>query len=155
MSVGNCSGTDDRARRDREVQSVRRAQHRLEQLQLSGGAFCRGNGICTDRVHVEQGGAGAGRLERDRFRERDRGRVHGARLRDVEYAGGNGNLYLYSANPSMKNCTIRKSSSYGINLYSSSPLIQNCTITENGTYGIYANGFQFCRDHGQHHFKQR
>ncbi len=51
----------------------------------------------------------------------------------VEYGGANygSNLYIYYASPTIKNCTIRKSSGYGIYTYGGSPVIQNNSIKEN------------------------
>ena len=59
----------------------------------------------------------------------------------VEYGGGNGsgNLYLTSASPTIKNCTIRKSSTSGISAASSSAIIQDSTILDNSSYGIYSS----------------
>lgn len=52
----------------------------------------------------------------------------------IEYGGGNdkGNIYCYSASPTVKNCTIRRSSSYGIYLKAGSdPLLSGSTFADN------------------------
>jgi hypothetical protein len=50
----------------------------------------------------------------------------------IEYGGGSGtygSLDIYSTNPTITNCIIRKSSGYGLDITSSSPKISCCDIT--------------------------
>ena len=59
----------------------------------------------------------------------------------IEYGGASttGNIRISGSNPTIRNCTVRYSSNYGIYLSSSSPVI-NCSNIYQNQAGIYATG---------------
>jgi len=58
----------------------------------------------------------------------------------IEYAGKSyGNIQIHSANPTIRNCIIRKSLKAGIYMYGSASEISGCRFEENEKYGISIN----------------
>jgi PKD repeat protein len=56
----------------------------------------------------------------------------------IEYGGSNGSIDIHSANPTIRNCIIRRSLNAGVYLQASASEISCCDITEN-KIGIYSS----------------
>jgi parallel beta-helix repeat protein len=75
----------------------------------------------------------------------DDGTVDAASLLEhavVEYAGQiySANVRLASSSPTVRNCTVRHSSVYGVYLTGSTGLVENCAISSTGNNGVRSDG---------------